>query len=57
MMREMNINGSYSKTEGNRALRRYGSRQKNDIKNDLKKEFIGVRTVDFGYKWLSKINS
>jgi hypothetical protein len=48
MIREMNINGSCRKTEGSRVLRRYGRRQKNDIKNDLKKEVVGVRTVDLG---------
>ena len=31
MIREMNVNGSCRKTEGNRILRRYRRRQKNDI--------------------------
>jgi len=34
----MNINGPCGKTEGNGVLRRYGRRQNNEIKNDLKKE-------------------
>jgi hypothetical protein len=37
MIRAMKINGSCGKTEENGVLRRYGRRQKNDIKKYLKK--------------------